>query len=73
MKIEQRTGRQIEWTLISEARPVRRTPVRAYRQRRQQALWWFREMHRVVDATLNGSSTAVARGEQRSLSLAGGS
>ena len=72
MKLEQQPVSQIELTLVTEARPHRQTPVRPYQRRRQQALWWFREMHRVVDDAIGWSTQPSARQEQRRLTLVTG-
>ena len=49
----------------------RRSRGRFRHQRAQRAQWWFSQMRRVVDRTVAWSSTAPARPEQVSLTLAG--
>lgn len=67
MKMEQQLGSQLELTLKAEPQPVRRATGRRGPGRRQQALLWFREMHRVVDEAVSFAAQPLRRSDQRSL------
>jgi hypothetical protein len=67
MKIKNRTGGQLELTLSNARAPIRRRFIRRP-ARRQRALWWFQEMHRVVD-DVAGPGANVVRPEQDVLAL----
>jgi hypothetical protein len=70
MKIELSSRSQLELTLDSTARPVRRSRFARRSGRRQQALWWFREMHRAVDEVMRPADAVPSRGGEARL-LAG--
>jgi hypothetical protein len=67
MKLGSHLQQQIEMRLVSDARPRRQTPRTRPVPRRQRALWWFREMHRVVDGA--SMPTPARPGEQPGLAL----
>jgi hypothetical protein len=67
MKIEQKIGGQLELTLKAEPQPVRRTASQRRPGRRQQALLWFREMHRVVDEAVSLAAQPLTRNDQHPL------
>lgn len=71
MKLANNLGQQIELSLTTESRPRRRPPLRPYQRRRQLALRWFQEMHRVVDEAIRPPAGELVRAQQASLALSG--
>lgn len=69
MKLANNSSQQIELTLVTDARPRRRPSLRPYQRRRQLALRWFQEMHRVVDEAIRPPGGEMVRAQQASLAL----